>query len=345
MRRLGIRLFLAVAIAMGLAFSLSAADPANLKLVPYNGGFFTISIPQGWQVITAGSCSTFAFVLRDPQNPLRQAFFFGQVGPVYISEQQRQYDLQYMAMGGYPIAQVDMPAVDPLTPGNFMANFSSIANSRIGQGFMPQCPRLDRFQLVSETAFPSFLPNGRTGLVRAVFAKDGAVAEGLFLLTVAQMLPMMGGPGCGIAYASLVSGITAPKREFASLEPTLRKSLESFTLTDAYVQNCMRSQAQAWEGVRKAGQTLRESSDILMKGWEERNKTYDIIAEKRSDAILGKERLYNPDTGEVYEFENGFYDKYDLHRQQYEMSNLQPLPDNNIQLWTAPTKDGGQHLH
>ena len=41
------------------------------------------------------------------------------------------------------------------------------------------------------------------------------------------------------------------------------------------------------------------------------------MAEKRSDAMLGKERLYDPGTGEVYEFQNGFYDQYRLNPQEY----------------------------
>ena len=51
----------------------------------------------------------FAFVVRDPQNPLRQFFLFGEIGPVYLSEQQRQADYQYMSMGGVPVTWIDMP--------------------------------------------------------------------------------------------------------------------------------------------------------------------------------------------------------------------------------------------
>ncbi len=70
----------------------------------------------------------------------------------------------------------------------------------------------------------------------------------------------------------------------------------------------------------------------------------DILSEKRSDAMLGNERLYDPDTGEVYEFENGFYDKYDLHRDEYDMNDLQPLPDDSHELWTKAPLDGYKNL-
>jgi hypothetical protein len=49
-------------------------------------------------------------------------------------------------------------------------------------------------------------------------------------------------------------------------------------------------------------------------------------------------------SGEVYEFENGFYDKYRLDQNKYEMNNLQPLPNDNHELWTKPPLDGYKHL-
>lgn len=327
------------------AFGLTAARSQSVpQLVPYDGGFFSINIPRGWNIITAGQCSTFAFVARDPNNSLRQIFFFGEIGPVYVSEQQRMIDQQYMAMGGYPVSWADTPAVEPLTAGNFFACFSQLANTQMARQFMPRCPRLERFQIISETAQPSAMPGARASLVRGLFTKNNEVGQGMFVATLAPMSPMNGGPGGGIAFAFLVAGVTAPKSEFASLQGVLTRSLQSYNISQSYVNNCLQMQAQAWAGVQKAGQTLRETSDMIMDGWQSRNKTYDIVAEKRSDAILGRERLYNPTTGEVYEFENGFYDRYNLHRQQYEMSNLQPLPDNSYELWMKAAKDGRQHL-
>jgi len=70
----------------------------------------------------------------------------------------------------------------------------------------------------------------------------------------------------------------------------------------------------------------------------------DIIAEKTSDAILGRERLYDPNTGEVYEFENGFYDKYQLDQDKYEMNDLRLLQEDNHELWMKAPLDGYKHI-
>lgn len=312
----------------------------DIKLATYDGGFFSISRPAGWEVRTAGNCASFAFAIRDPRNQCRQIFHFGEVGPVYLSEQQRAIDHQYMSMGGYPVAWIDMPAVDPLTPANFLQHFQDIARTRIAQEFMPRVPRLSSLQVISTTRCPTAIPGGTTELLRGLFVEDGRLAEGLFVVTVVPMLPCNGGPGGGLAYAFLFSGITAPKDEFAALEPMLTTSLASYKLSETYVSNCMRQQAETYKGILRAGRTLAEASDIITNGWEARNRVHDILSEKTSDSILGRERLYNPDTGEVFEFESGFYDHYDISRESYRVTNLQRLPKDAYDLWMAPALDG-----
>jgi len=325
--------------------SKRAAPPVPMiTLEQYGGGFFSIDKPRGWEIIPAGQCSSFAFLIRDPQEHRRQIFHFGEVGPVYMDHRQKQIDMQYMQMGGYPIQYIEMPVVNPLTPANFLAQFHLIARTRIAQSFMPQCPRLEGFSVVSTTPQQCPINGGRTELIRALFTQNGKVAEGLFIATVAPVMPMTGSPGGGIAQEFLVSGITAPRGEFVHLQKELTRSIGSYSINQTYVNRCLQQQAATYAGIMRAGQTLRETSDIITRGWENRNKTHDILAERRSDTILGKERLYDADTGEVYEFENGFYDTYDLNRQQYEMNNLQQLPNDNHNLWMQAPLDGHRNL-
>ncbi len=343
--RYGMEFLLLATLVVGCTVDAVQEERApGLELESYDGGFFSLEKPKGWQLITAGSCATFAFLARDPSMPLKQIFYFGEVGPVYMSEQQRQIDYQYMSMGGYPSNWIDMPAVNPLTPSNFMAQFHLIAKSRIAQGFMPQCPRLENFRVISTARQPSVINGATTELVRALFTQGGNLGEGLFLVTVAPLLPFTGSPGGGLGSGFCLVGITAPKTEFGTLEATLMRSVQSFTISQSYVNNCMAQQASTYAGILKAGKTLSEASDIIMQGWESRNRTDDILSEKWSDATLGRERLYDPNSGEVYEFENGFYDKYALDQNKYEMNNLQPLPDDNHALWTKPPLDGHQHI-
>lgn len=333
----------AIFVAIILLPALSAAE--TLPLEGYDTGFFHIDKPRGWQVVTAGQCGSLAFLIRDPSQPNRQIFHFGEVGPVYMTERQKQIDTQYMQMGGYPVQWIEMPVVSPLTPTNFLAQFYQIVRTRVAQSFMPQCPQLEGFTVISTTPQQSPIQGGATELVRALFQQDNTICEGLFVATVAPMTPFTGNPGGGIGYGFLVTGITAPHKEFKALQGSLTRSVSSFDISRQYMNQCMQQQAATYAGIMRAGRTLSETSDMIMRGWEERNRSQDIIAEKRSDAILGRERLYNPEDGQVYEFDNGFYGTYNLHRDQYQMNNLEPLPDGSYDLWTAATLDGPRNLH
>ena len=48
-----------------------------------------------------------------------------------------------------------------------------------------------------------------------------------------------------------------------------------------------------------------------MASWEKRNKPFDIMSQKQSDATLGYERVYDTETNEIYKAYNGFTDDYD----------------------------------
>jgi hypothetical protein len=309
-----------------------------LKLEGYNGGFFSIEKPVGWYIVTAGSGSTLAFCIRDKEHPANQIFYFNEVGPVYLADEQKVVDKNYMDMGGYPVTWFEMPVVNPLTPENFLANFHLIAQTNIARSFMADIPELGDIEIISMNEETSPIPGGQTRTIRALFRQGGELGEGLFYLTVAPLIPLTGIPSGGIGYGFCFAGITAVKSDFKNAQETLTQSLNSFNISQEYIDACLQQQQQQFQGILRAGKTLSETSDIIMESWEYRNKVDDIISEKRSDVMLGNVRVYNPDTGTVYETPLGFYDEYNIRREQYNMDNLQLLPDNDWDLWTAPTE-------
>lgn len=322
--------------------SVKVNNPAEMiQLETYDGGFFSIKKPAGWEIVTAGSCSTFSFLIRDKDAPETQIFFFGEVGPVYLTDGQKTVDKQYMDLGGYPIIWYEMPVIDPLTPENFLTQFHLIAQTKIAKNFMQQTPELKDIEIISSNKTQSIVL-GDTKIIRALFTQDGKLAEGQFYVTVAPLLPASGSPGSGIGYAFSFIGISAKKDEFKTMQGKLTEGIGSFSLSQSYVNNCLAQQAQATQGVLRAGKTLSETSDIIISSWENRDRADDIISEKRSDVILGNDRVYDPDTKEVYEIPNGFYDDYNINRQKFDMDNLQKLPDNDWDLWTSATLDGNK---
>jgi hypothetical protein len=315
-----------------------------LELEPFATDFLSVLVPKGWQVVLVGRCSELGFRLFDPSRAARQIFFFGQIGPFYVSPEQRQIDQQFTARTGIPIPYFEMPVVAPLTAANLLSQWQHIAQTRAVQAYMPRWPRLQDLLIVGNTGATSPVQNGNTELVRALFREDADLGEGLFYATVAPGLPMNGQPGYGTAYGYLVAGISAPKGEFASLEPVLVRCLASFSVNGNYVKWCVQQAPATWTGILKPGEMLREVSDLIHSNWEKRAPAQDAASEKSRDTLRGVERLYDPATGQVFEFPGGFFEKYNPERNRYKMDSLQPLPPDAYELWTKPVLQGSQQL-
>lgn len=347
-RRLGRAAILLLLILAGCGGDDGTGLPprdGTLPWEPHDGGFFTIDKPEGWQVITAGGCTTFAFLLRDPQDHLRQIFYFGTVGPVYLCQQQKDLDAWYVAQGGFPHTWLDAPVVDPLTPENYLVHWPAIAAMDAAAAFMPDFPHLGDLTLMACASQAAMLPGAATGNARGRFGQEGRVGEGLFLATVKVFSPYAALPGGGTGYGHFICGVTAPEGEFAGLADRLVASLNSFRIDQDYVDDCLEQSQQTWGAVAAAGQTLSEASDIIWEGWQDRTHTQDILAEQWTDAYRGLERVYDPDTGQVYEVPAGWYADYDPVRATYDLSGLQLLPDDAWELWMAAALDGQGAIH
>ncbi len=322
----------------GQSTSSQAKTTPLLTLEDYSGGFFTIKKPVGWKVTTGGSCATFSFVIQNPDNPAQMIMYFGEVGPVYLSNNQKVIDKNYMDMGGYKIAWYDMPVVSPLTPETFLKTMNTITSTPLVQQFMTSLPQLQDVDVISSTTATSPVP-GTTKLMRAVFMEKGIPANGLFFLTTTVVLPETGMASSGIGYGMTFIGISSGRAEFTYLEKPLNDSLKSLDISQDYVSKCIGAQNAQTQNALKTSKTLSETSDVIMQGYENRNKSDDIISEKRSDVMLGRDRVYDPDTGNVYDVKNGWYDSYNTNRQEFKMNNLEQLPQDSWNLWTSPTKD------
>ena len=200
-----------------------------------------------------------------------------------------------------------MPVVDPLTPEDYLSNFELIADTSIARKFMQGFPELKDIEIISAVEEVSPIKGGQTKIIRALFQQGGELGEGLFYITVAPLIPLTGFAWGGTGFGYVITGITSVKSDFSYYQEILTQSLNSLNISQSYVDNCLQQQQQQVEGILKAGKTLSETSDIIMDVWERRSRSDDIISEKRSDAILGNERVYNPDTGSVYELPLGFY--------------------------------------
>lgn len=74
------------------------------------------------------------------------------------------------------------------------------------------------------------------------------------------------------------------------------------------VQSQLDAQMKTFNNIRSI---CNEISDGIMDSWEKRSASFDIMSQKRSDATLGYERVYDTETNEIYKAYNGFTDDYD----------------------------------
>ncbi len=318
--------------------SMSIGDVAKtklLQLIPWTDEAVSLNVPSGWDVYTGGKCATKSILARDPLSELKQVFYFSEAGPVYTTQEKVAWDLNYIQMGGYNIPWLQSPLVNPLTSENYLINFSTLALTDFFQQAFPQVPVMTDVKIISSEEIadkPSFATDVK--LVRAEFKQNNKSGEGSFYIVTADM-------GVGLGYGMMFIGITAPKGLLDLITPSLKKVLDSYTISQEYINACIQAQNKAAAGVIKAGKILSETSDTIMDVWENKLEAEERMSSKQSDATLGYSRLYNPDTDEVYEVTPEFYDHYQTHDNEFEISYLEELPDDK---WDYVPLNGAEHI-
>ena len=61
-----------------------------------------------------------------------------------------------------------------------------------------------------------------------------------------------------------------------------------------------RSQQIRQRAMQAIQEDQRQTSDIIMKGWEQRSQAYDEISRRRENAILGTVDVVDPESGQQY---------------------------------------------
>ena len=102
-----------------------------------------------------------------------------------------------------------------------------------------------------------------------------------------------------------------------------------------YVKTALDVSEQEKNALLSVASSMQAAMDSYNDAWSARQTSYDISAQKASDAILGYDRLYDPDTGETYRAELGFYDSYDLNRSGFANPNLQRVDDGAEQYYLS----------
>ena len=287
------------------------AGRTGVSLVTFHDpkGNFTMQVPKGWGVSSGGFDLLHWIHACDPKKPELGVFVLLKTECLLMNKASKSFYWDKRGFGLYAMF-ADMIVVEKVE--DFYAQFPAFCSfaakwekSYAGFAF----PQIADFELVEKKP-------ARSAMARV--ARDDAVlrgtftdpltkrrGEGLFTGTLCPGI-MMGNIGCNIMYN--ISGVTAPEGELGEWAGTLAKVLGSVRYSEAFEATARRDQQIRAAGNAKLAQTLQETSDLVVRGWEERQKGFDARVGKRADATMGYERVVEKDSGKVYRAYNGFLD-------------------------------------
>lgn len=265
---------------------------SQTTLVPYSTEDFSMQIPSGWTVTTGGTGMIHSVRVYAPvlSNPSTQGFFeiFSSYAD-YVEKDEPTY-------AGY-----EFPRFNDF---NTLESFET--NNTLGDA--------------------SYAP----AMLHATFTDaNGTAGEGMFTADVLDFTgntAVMGNIDAGFYMAYTIMAVTAVENEFVEWEDLLCQCINSIDYTDNFVNNAIAQSNEMVVTSQKLSQSFNEIADGIMDSWNQRNASEDILRQKQSDAILGYERVYNTDNGEIYKAYNGFTDDFSY-------TNIEPISDD---MYTQP---------
>ena len=289
----------------------------SVETEKYETADFSITIPKGWQVKTGGANMSFSVTAYDPDEPRNIIFYRLKLEPLLHTQEgkelwQNEYKKNsiYADFANAPVLE------DPTTEGLFKV-------------LLPDFTVTDRCP--ASSAYGALALGDE--ILRATYTDSGGPAEGLFTASIVDFgsVPMWDGildwnfkqVDAGYYMAYNMAMVTAAKDSFLDWSELLLKCINTLQFSDSFVAATIKASDDQVKQSRQISQNFNETMDGIMSSWENRNKSYDIMSQKQSDATLGYERVYDTETNEIYKATNGFTDVYDGKR-------YKPVTDDNM---------------
>ncbi len=291
----------------GTILKISKLEKTKIEYEDFNNGYLKMQIPKGWKVTvpTKVTYSGYSFKVQNPENKDYTFMFSLGLSGFLKSEAARK---KWASL--YPSSVYGkLSAMEPRTTERFFKVWNTTAkvgNQMINQEFFEYLTDFEMIEKLGKTELGG-------DIIRGKFVNDKKEPlQGLFTASIydAGSYYMY---GLDLAPLNSYHNIMmyAPDAEFNSWQEVYNHCLSTIEFTDAFMAGFNKEQQTTVATVRANAKIYDEISDMIMDSWNKRSNSYDIISQKRSDATLGYERVYNTDTGEVYRTYNGFTDEYD----------------------------------
>lgn len=285
------------------------SENKNIVLEDYSTNEFKIKKPKGWKVDVLGDYIHYTIKVYNPERPTYQFFINLKTEGYNKSEEAKRWQQKFYPNDIFAKASV----IEDKTTEGFYKIFNDLGTLNNNATFT--FPTLTDFTVIEN------IGKGVLGgdVLRASFKDaEGKDAEGLFTAYVYDAGPyyvsedFLSTKQIDIYFLSVYDAIfyTAPKDDFINWEDTLSTVASSLEFTDTFVNGFNNQQDAVMKNFQNIRNVGNQITDGIMDSWEKRNKSYDIMSQKQSDATLGYERVYDTETNEVYKAYNGFTDDY-----------------------------------
>ncbi len=295
-------------------------EASKITLEEYKNATFSMKKPKNWTVDAAGTGMYYAIRVYDPAETSNQIFLMLKIQPLLKSSAAKSFWQEYSRLSGNsPQYKVFADAVvleQPTTEG-FYTSFNDIADyitsiepTLSNMNF----PTFSNFKKVEEFASSASMKSYAldSKVLRGTFTSEkGKEGEGLFLASIVNFGNQYQNGVDFLYYMAYdIMTVTAVKDEFINYKDILLESINSIEFSDSYVKQTIDDGNAQTKQALALNASVQKSFDSYMSAWENRNKSYDIMSQKQSDATLGYERVYDTETNEVYKAYNGFTDDY-----------------------------------
>ncbi len=248
---------------------------ANINLVKHDGGYFSVMLPEGWQIQTMGQYTTFGFRAWDPQNPDYEIFYYGNLGPLNKSYDAKNGWASYIGNMGFPSAELyyDAPVVTMDSASSVFYTFDALQAISDKYGFGFSLPALG--DLMPQTSIPietayAGASTGETMIFAGVRGSKGGACGGMLMASLWNTNPyFVGGVDMSPTSAMHVTGVIAPTEDFLNVEATLTQAVFSLRFTEEYIQDAIAYSKAVGEAAMASNAALQAVFDKANKAWSE----------------------------------------------------------------------------
>lgn len=248
---------------------------ARINLVNYDGGYFSVQLPEGWMIKTMGQYTTFGFRAWDPHNPDYEIFYYGNLGPLNKSYDAKNGWASYINNMGYSNAMLyaDAPVVDVYAASSVFYVFDTLQAVSDKYGFGFSLPALDNFSPMKSIPFESSFAQASTSeamVFAGIKGTNGGVCGGMFIASLWNTTPYyVSGVDMTPTSAMNVTGVIAPQEDFLNVEAKLTQSVFSLRFTEDYIRDAIAYSKAVGEAAMADNAARQAVFDEANRAWGE----------------------------------------------------------------------------